>query len=242
MNLLRIDNLNVFQILFPYLGVGTILFKMMLPNGELITVHKIMYPGSARVPTMRNPTLHTGWFVYSTGATSNISLIGICAAGFTDGILGKARNPYGTPEFAFDSIATERVALALRVCPTFPFRGAGERLNLREVVPLLYTAATATANRILTVRAVLNPTIVLGTQALNWTSAGSNTCVEYATTLTATITVNTGDTVLSDAGVSLDINLAELEIRLQQGDVLVFLLASPGGNTTVSHGAQWYDI
>jgi hypothetical protein len=241
--LLRIDRLNVFQVVFPYLGVGSIRWRIMLPSGKLQTIHTLHYPGSAAVPTMVNPTLRGGWRIQSDGSTTNETLTGICSAGFVDGYTLPSRNPQGIPGTLTASVdVTETVVLLIRVARTFPFAATGERLNLREVYPNAYAAATATANRVLSIRMALNPTLTVGTAAINWISAGPDTCIEYAVP-SSSVTAAEGDTTYIGGGVDIDHHFdITTAPRLQVGTILAVCASTLGGAATLKHGISWFDV
>ena len=233
--MLTTNNL-VTRIVFPYLGYGTIKFEIMSPAGDWITVHKIYYPGSALIPTMRNPTLRGGWYVESVGSTTPATITGTCAAGFVDGKVVPMRHSVGTPELDVTVSTTEYALLCIRVGRTFPFGVASqERLNLREVVLESYSAAHATSNRALYVRFLLNPTFTAG-NAMNWQTLDTNSCAEYA--VPAASTVASGGQVLyaGSGGTEIDHHFDPEENRLQAGDVVAICLSSLGGpNLAAKH-------
>jgi hypothetical protein len=232
-----LTNILLTQVMFPFLGVGAISFLIVSPEEEPVLVHKIKYPGSARVPTMRNPTLRGGWFLQSLGSTTALSMEGVCTAGYIDGEVHPTRNPAGTPDLAFTATAAETVALAIRVSSTFPIAAAGERANLREVIPLIYKASTGTANRTLSVRAVLNGT---PSATMNWTAAGADTCVEYASV--AGVTLSGGSTIGAAAGINLTLDMASTETRIQPGDVIYFLLIADSSTAASKQSCIWNDL
>lgn len=107
--------LNVYEVIIPYLGAGTIIWRVMEPSGHFATVHRVEYPNSATTPSQRNPTYRVGWFAASLGSTTNLTVTGASAAAFVDGEPTSARDPFSTSNLNFTAGTTEYVALALRV-------------------------------------------------------------------------------------------------------------------------------
>jgi hypothetical protein len=222
--LLRRDRLNVLEVVYPYLGVGTIQYKIMTSPGVFTLVHAIQYPGSSLIPTMRNPTLRMGWWVRNTGNTSNVVVRGICAAGFVEGVILSPREPFGCENPAFAGGSTEYAALLVRVGATF----AGQ-VNRRELTHLHVSAGTDSANRLGSLRVVLNPTSVSG--PINWQAIdATRSSVEYATTTTGVITGGqaVGYSIIgSQSGMLL--SLEESDTRVAPGDVIAVGIKTVGG-------------
>lgn len=230
--LLDPTKLNVYEVLFPYLGAGTISFLVMTPTGQFVVVHRIQYPNANTIASQRNPTMRVGWFVSSSGSTTNLTLSGASAAGFVDGPLSAIRNPFAH-NGAYTSTETEHVAFALRVRGEF-----GGIVNMREMLPKFLTAAVETANRIVRVRIYINPTL---TGTMNWSYVDqtiSGMEVASPTNLTPTGGTLTAAAVVS-TGAPLTMNLNELDLRLSPGDVLAISLTTVSNTTSAAVSLNW---
>lgn len=228
--LLRVDDLNVYDISFPYLGVGTIQFRIMGPDGVLHLVHQIRYPGTAVIPTMRNPTLRLGWYVANVGNNTNMVLKGICAAGFIEGSVHPPRDPTGFENPSFSAGTTAYAALVFRVGATF-----AAQVNRREANHIHIMCGTDSANRVMSVRAVLNPTSISG--VLNWQYVSSaRSSIEYAIPA-ANAVVTGGDAVgytTVASGTASMLDLDQGDVRLEAGDVVAIEIKTLAGAATMT--------
>lgn len=227
--LLRRDDLNVYEIVFPYLGVGTIQFRLMGPDGVMYPVHQIRYPGTAVIPTMRNPTLRLGWWAINSGNTTSLVVKGICAAGFVEGVIRPPRDPSGCENPNFSAGTTEYGALLIRVGASF----AGQ-VNRREANHIHILCGTDSSNRVMSVRAVLNPTALSG--AVDWQYINSaRSSIEYATP--ATCVVTGGDSVGFTSVASSNSSMLDLDfgdVRLEAGDIIAVCIKTLAGAATMN--------
>lgn len=227
--------LNVYEVVVPYLGAGTIIWRVMEPSGHFATVHRIEYPNAAAVPSQRNPTYRVGWFAASLGSTTNLVVTGASAAAFVDGEPTTARDPFSTSNLSFSASATEYVALALRVRGEF-----SGTVNQREIFIQTGVCATETAARVVRVRWILNPTL---TGAVDWNYIDQSlSAVERATP--TNITPSGGREVATDivaSGAASRIDLAKLDLRLEPGDVLVAALQTTSGTATAAISVNWQE-
>lgn len=230
--LLDPTKLNVYEVLFPYLGAGTITFLVMTPAGRFIPVHRIQYPNANTLASQRNPTMRVGWFVRSAGSTTNLTLSGASAAGFVDGPITSIRDPFAH-NGAYSVGETEYVSFALRVRGEF-----GGIVNMREMLPKFLTAAVETANRIVKVRLYINPTM---TGALNWGYVDSSLSgVEVASPTTVTPTGGRlVAAIIAASGAPTQLNLHDLDLRLSPGDVLAVGLVTVSNTTSAAVSLNW---
>lgn len=231
--LLDPTKLNVYEIVYPYLGAGTIRFRVMSPSsGRFVTVHRIAYPNTAVIPSQRNPALRLGWIAASLGSTTNLSVIGASAAGFTEGTHTDVRDPFAA-DTTFTATTTEHVVLAMRSRGEFQ-----SVVNLREVFPLNISCATETSNRVVRVRVYLNPTM---TGTVNWSYVDqANSVVEKATP--SSITPSGGRliaTVVVASGSGIMLHLDELDLRMEPGDTLVVSAAAVSSTASCSMSINW---
>lgn len=224
---------NVFEVVFPYLGAGTMQFKVMTSPGKFNLVHRLEYPNNYTIPSMKNPTLRLGWIAASLGSTTNVTVKGICAAGFVEGESFQTRDPFGTSLNNFTAGTGELVALAVRVGSTY-----NGLVNQREVKLANVVVGTETTARITRVRCILNPTM---TGTVNWSYVDSTrTGVEVATptAITPTFGSNIAFTV-SPSGTAAILNLSDLDVRLEPGDVFAIALTTASSTAVCSLSLNW---
>lgn len=231
--LLDPTKLNIYEVVIPYLGAGAITYYVRLPGGGHQEVHRIEWPNAQTTPNMKNPTLRLGWFAASLGSTTNLTVKGASASGFTEGDILPLRDPFGTSRNGFTAEATEYVAFVIRVGGTF-----GSTVNQREVVPISLLVGTETSNRIVRVRLVLNPTL---TGTVDWGYVDSATsCVEVATP--TALTPSGGTTVGNSAsatGSPTTLNLRDTGLRLQPGYTLAVCLQTASGSAVTTSAMNW---
>ena len=225
--------LNVWEIRFGYLGASSIWLRYMTPNGEFNTVHRINYPNSATIPSFRNPTMRLGWVAASVGSTTDLTTRGSSAAGFVDGPILPARDPYSKANNNYSASTTEYVALVIRSRGEF-----AAVLNQREVEILRVRISCETASRILTARIVLNPTM---TGAVNWGYVNQSlSSVEFATPTNVAASggseVGGLETGTSDA-VSFDLSV----LRMEPGDTLAVCVATVSASATATARIDWLE-
>jgi hypothetical protein len=226
--------LNVFEIIYPFLGAGTIQWRVMSPDGHFHVFHRTTYPGSATVPSQSNPTYRISWVAASLGSATNLTCAGASGAIFNEGISESARDPFALSG-SFTAATTEYVAFALRVRGEF-----GSRVNLREILPHTINAAVETTNRSVTVRCYLNPTM---SGTVNWARVDATSAMDYATP--TTITPASGRLIAAASvatGGGRELELHELDIRLEPGDVLAISLTAASNTAVTAIGVNWQEV
>lgn len=228
--------LNVYEITYGYLGASDIVFAVKSPTtGRFVIVHRVEYPNGAIVPSQRNPALRLGWVAASLGSTTALTVKGGSAAGFTEGEHRDVRDPLATAVSSFTAAATEYVALALRSCSVF-----ANVVQLREVFPLLLVCGTETSNRVVTIRAYINPTM---TGAVDWSYVDSaNSVMERATPTTLTPTGGRfiGSTIVA-TGAPTTLRLDNMDLRMEPGDTLVITAQTASSTAVCSASINWQE-
>jgi hypothetical protein len=227
--------LNVFEIVYPYLGAGSIRFRVQTTNGNMVTVHRIEYPNTATIPSQKNPVFRLGWIAASLGSTTNLTVIGASAAGFVEGPQFTTRDPF-TFSTSFTADTNNYVAFALRSRGDF-----GGTVSQRLVLPHTLITALETTNRVVRLQVYINPTL---TGIVNWQYVNQSlSCMEYAT-MTA-ITPSGGTIVSSGAvpsGSPYDMEIHELDLRLEAGDIIVVTAQAVSGSAVLYTSMNWQEI
>ena len=225
--------LNVWEIVLGYLGASMIELRWMSPNGEFNAVHQIQYPNTATIPTFKNPCFRVGLVAASLGSTTALTAQSASAAAFIDGDVYTVRDPFTAKNFNYSASATEYVALALRVRGEF-----ASVINLRQVFAITAMAACETANRLIAIRFVLNPTM---TGTVNWGYVNQSlSCMEYATP--TTIVASGGQEVASViTGTTAILDLQQLDLRLEPGDVLALAVATVTSTASAAVAVNWQE-
>jgi len=223
---LDVTKLNVFEISFLYLGAGEIRLSVKGPDGEWHLCHIIEYPNSAIVPNFKNPTFRVGWVAASLGSTTALTIKGASGFAGVEGSIVYSRDPVCAVNDSYSATTTAYVALALRVRGEFT-----GKLNHSEVRPITVDIGNETANRLLDVKVILNPTM---TGTVNWSYVNQNISVlEQAT---PTNVAATGGTQIA-AGIcatTREIDLQKLDVRLVAGDVIAITIATVSLTATAS--------
>lgn len=220
------SKLNTFEILYGH-GSGAITFRVMLPDGRFTTVHTIQYPNSALVPNLLNPTLRMGWVAASLGSSTALYTYGTTGAIFADGKGHSVRDPYAA-DVEVTATVTETVALAIRVGTVF-----ASKINQRIAKIHSLGGALETSNRLVTIRAYVNPTL---TGTVNWGYVDStNSTVEVATPSSVTAAGGRKIEVATvPTGSPVHLDMENMDVRLELGDTLV-LTVQAASNTAVTH-------
>jgi hypothetical protein len=222
--------LNVFQILYPYLGAGDITYMVMV-DGGFKTVHVLKYSNYNIVTNTNSPCMRLGWTVASLGSTTNLTLKGASAGGFTEGIITEpSRYPFGYSVTNFSASTTEYTALALRNSLVFK-----DVENHIEAFPQLLSFGVETTQRVVTLKIYLNPTL---TGALNWLYVDTNSCMQYSKP--TNITPSGGVLIGSyTTGTDLVIDFSNIKIRILPTDVFVITLQTASSTAVVDFSVQW---
>lgn len=232
--LLDQTKLNVFEISYPYLGAGTIRYRVMTPIGRYVTVHAIQYPNSAVIPSARNPALRLGWIAASLGSATNLTVKGASAAGFVQGIRRPLRDPTGVGVL-YTVTNSETVALLVRNRAEY-----GSTVNQRQLLPYGAAFTVETASRLVRVRVVLNPTL---STTVDWQYVSqTNSSTEYATPSGITLS---GGTVIAlsatSTGATTGISLSDLDLRMEPGDVIAFAVVTASSTAVTDISLNWQE-
>jgi hypothetical protein len=234
--LLDPTKLNVYEVVYPFLGAGAIQFRIMSNSGSFVTVHKIEYPNNNTAPSQQNPSFRLGWFAASLGSTTAMTIKGASAGGFLEGQERSLRNPFAI-DTTFTATTTEQVVLALRVRSEFQGKN-----NLRELLGTLISSATETANRVVRVRCYANPTF---NNLVSWQYVDqNNSSVEYTTP--ASTTLLSGQRILASisvpSGAPGSIDLEKLNLRVGPGQVFVITMQAASTTAVCVLSANWIEI
>ncbi len=136
---------------------------------------------------------------------------------------------------SFTAETTQYVALALRVRGEF-----SSKINLREMLPHSVVVASETSNRIVRAKCVINP-VMTGTT--NWAYVDqTRSCMEYCTP--TAMQISNGRFVASTAvstGGAGEIELHELDLRLEPGDVIAITLQTVSQTSVCDVAINWQE-
>lgn len=229
--------LNVYQIEHTHLGTGPITWSVLSQDGRWIAFHRERFPNTRTTATQKNPTYRLGWFAFQPTGGASAIVRGASAAAFVAGSTSlPLRNPFAVGEFDFTATTTPAVAIALRLRGEFRARA-----NQREVFAEIASAATETANRTLRMEVWLNPT---PSAPLVWSYVDQDRSVmEVARPGSISpITISGGRLlaalpIATGSGGSID--LEDLDIRTDIGDVIVIALATAANTAASSAAVTW---
>lgn len=229
--------LNVYRIIYPYLGAGAIQFAVMTGAGRFVTVHRIAYPNSGTAPSSRVPSFRVGWIAASLGATDSLTVKGASGMiAIEGGIDESARQPYSA-QATFTASTTEYVALAVRSRGEF-----ASIQNVREIIPVSVVVGTETNSRVVRGRVVLNPTFSADPV---WSYVGQTTSVVEYTAAPTTTTISGGTTiatVIAASGSAASIDLRRLGVRIEPGDVIALALESASATALCFVATNWLEV
>lgn len=231
--LLDTTKLNVYEIVYPYLGAGAPVLRIMASDGEFKPVHVIRYPNNSTKPNQKNPSFRVGWIAASLGSTTNLEVKGASAAGFVEGLYNSSRDPFSALNPSGSFTTAEQCALVIR--------NRGELngvLNFREIYPETFMLGNETANRLLRAKVYVNPTI---SGSINWIYTDqTSSAAEYA--LPTTAVLSGGRLVATTfAATQASINLKDLALRLSPGDTMAIGVSTVSGGSTGIVGVNWQE-
>lgn len=230
-------NLNQFEIQFSDLSAGVVIFRYVLPTGEVVPVHRIEFPGSSTTPNQKNPAFRVGLIVASLGSATAITFYGGSGALFVEGDINTQRNPGSTPVGTFAADTNEYAVLAVRNRAEF-----SSVVNLREVWPHHLECGVETSNRIVKIQVYMNATL---TGTVNWQYVNQSlSCVEYAAPAPG-VTVSGGRRVASGSaasGAPATLNLHELDLRMAPGDVVTVTYQTVSSTTSASTSLNYQEV
>ena len=230
---------NVYQIQYQYLGFGNILFSVENPaNGQLQTVHEIVYPNAYVIPSLLQPSMETVWRAENATNNTELTVRGASAAMFVEGerVYFGPRNAVNNNKTA---ITTETNILTIKNATTFNGRENKALARMRNLT-FAGNASGGAAAGITTLRIIRNATLG-GTPSwtqVDGTSGDSGATVTGQSTIsydTAGTTVTGGTVVYNEvtatgSGISNDIT--ELDITLLPGETLTFAVSATAAVTT----------
>jgi hypothetical protein len=229
--LLDPTKINVYEIVIPYLGAGSIRFLRMDSEGHFELFHVIEYTNNFTIPSQSNPSYKIGWTSASLGSTTNLTVSGASGAGFIEGEIYSLRYPFSFSA-SLSAGATEYVIFNLRNRGEFANTNNQRQANLLNI-----SAGLDTSNRVCTINLYLNPTL---TGITDWQYVNQSlSCIECSTP--STLAPSSGILIQSFiiASSPLVINLETLQARLTPGDVLSISAKTLSGSAGVVASINW---
>lgn len=171
---------NVYMIQWQYLGYGDIDFFIEEPiTKNFVLVHRIEYANSATKPSVTNPAFTLGWSAVNRGNTTDLTVAGASAGGFTEG-----EHVITEPAAAQSNTL---VGIGLTEAPIVSIRdrfvnGASMR-NLAEIEPIFILGFTD-SNKGAFLRIVTNGTLT----GADWSYVDKDTSITEIDTSATAIT------------------------------------------------------
>lgn len=223
---------NVYHIQFQYLGYGALTFNIEDPNsGAFVGVHQIKYANNNIIPSLEAPLFKIFWLSRNSGNTTSLTVNGASGAGFVEGLSVRTRNPVArtTTKTGIDTTLTNIFSLRVR-------RAFKDFENLTQVFPdIVFVASEGTKTASAEIH--INATVA---GEPNWTYHDeSESSVEFdedGTTVTGNTQVANISLGKTD---SKPINLKDLDIKLEPGDILTIAAKTNSGTTEISASATW---
>jgi len=233
--LLDKTKLNVYQIVFPYLGAGPISWWVF--SGETsrpVLVHITDYSNNYTIPNQKNPTMKCGWIAESLGSSTDLTVKGASAAIFVDGHILPLRNPV-SKDSPFTAGTTKYVAIAFRVRGEF----AGI-VNQTDISLYSLRVGVEASNRIVRVRVILNP-VMTGT--VDWQYVDqTKSIMEYATPTTLPYSNGTQIAAgVASSGSEMIIDLHDFDAKIEPGDVIAIAMETASGTTETFVALNWQE-
>ena len=230
--LLDKTKLNIWQVVIPYLGAGSIKFYRGDSESHMEAFHVIEYSNQFTTPSQSNPSYRIGWISASLGSTTNLTVQGASGAGFIEGDLSILRSPFSFSG-TISAGTTEYVIFAIR--------GRGDflnRNNQKQILLLNLSASLDTSNRIATINVYANPTLTAGTT--NWQYINQSlSCVEYCSPTTLTPSGGIIVQSFTTTNSTIIIDLQRLNVRLTSFDTFAISCKTTSGSSTVLCSLNW---
>ncbi len=213
---------NVYGVSLQYLGFGPIDCMIVDPALKKFTIaHRFEIANAHTKPSLTDPTLHPGMACENVTAALDTTVRMASAAAFVEGqnrILGP---PHGAK--VSGTVAVETPVLSIRC--NLSFVDGTNRINLRDIVPLVVSVAGSGSNKPIQAFIVLNGTL---TDPLwnDYASTHSFAAVDVAATA-----ISGGDIIFAtgfSSGGSATEKLKDLDIDLNPGDVISVVIAPTG--------------
>lgn len=126
--------INVFRISYGWLGVASVTFQLVLPNGTWIAFHRIEYPNTETTPHLENPSLPIRAFVANSGNTTDLQLRTICWNATIGGEDAPARQFIVGNEGKTINSTSDQPIITIRNKTTFPPSSEQENKTLARVI------------------------------------------------------------------------------------------------------------
>ena len=230
--------LNVFQIVYPYIGAGPIRYYVVNPETTRMTLcHIDKYSTANHVTSQKNPSFRGGWIAASLGSVTNLTVSGSSLAGFVEGKIEPNRNPNGK-EFRKTISNLDEIVIAFRIRNEF-----GGVVNQSDVNPYTVRVTAETTNRLISYAVYLNPTIPTNVSTTWQYIDRANSVVEFATPTGAAIT---GGQFISGGGCAGGssesvLDLSNLGVKIQAGDVFVIAASTVFNTSSATFTTTWQE-
>ena len=235
--------LNVFKIQLSWHGSGPIIYSIYNPaDGQIVKVHTILYGNTATVPSMANPTLPLRAETINSGSTTNLTVKTSSMGAYIEGDAGIGSPPLiGAPASKSNTKATsttEGNVLTLKNLATNVLGGTNTNRTRIRITSLSLQNTSGAQD--ISVRLVLNTT--LGGSP-SYTNFDTNTSV--AATDTAGTTLTGGREIFNariGTGNNLYIELRNLDLQINPGDILTVAATSASATPTVYAALTWLEL
>ena len=175
---------------FQWLGVGRVRCGFV-HNGELITAHEYYHSNVLPTVYMSNPNLPVRCEIRNTGTTPGGEMDQICSSVMSEGGYvesGIDWSVYSTERATPTPGRTKLPVIAIRLKNTF--NGYPNRLSVRPLSLSLFAKTEPIVFEVVKLRSVADLSTALNGGVLTWTSADSDSGVEYCTNATAYVEAN----------------------------------------------------
>jgi len=224
---------SVFEICIPYLGAGPIVWQVLSPTtGAWVAVHREPYPNNETAASLMQPSLKPGWFVANEGNTTDLTVKGICCAGFVDGVIVPLRDPAAEANTKTGISTTLTNIISFRVSTVF--QGV---VNLQELRPLIMSVAGDGTKPVL---CEVWKSATLGGEP-NWVYHDDGNSIIEEDTAGTTISGGTFlAAVTAGGGQSGTIDLERLGIVVDRGEWITIAAAvQSGSNQAITVTSTW---
>ena len=175
---------------FQWLGVGRVRCGFV-HNGEMITAHEYYHSNVLPTVYISNPNLPVRCEILNTGTTPGGVFDQICSSVMSEGGYvesGIDWSVYSTERATPTPGRTKLPVIAIRLKNTF--NGYPNRLSVRPLSLSLFAKTEPIVFEVVKLRSVADLSTALNGGVLTWTSADSDSGVEYCTNATAYVEAN----------------------------------------------------
>ena len=229
---------NVYEIQYPWLGYGGIVFLVKDPDtSRFVEVHRIKYENANTTPSLSNPDLSLFAEADNLATSSDLDIYVGSMGGFKAGEVERKLGPRFSESNSKNFSTTRTNIVVMRVKNVF-----GSRTNKQKVIIDGFTLGN-NGGKTCEYHLTKNPDLV---GAPSWTDVdATNSAVEYDVATTA-IVAGTGRRLFTTmvgaaSGKTRDLTDQQV-IELDPGDIVVFsgVLAS-GGAADILAGCTWVE-